>query len=132
MAWRPRSCRGPRTGQRDTRVAQEPGRPCRLHRQFRLGNRKTNSPEPTAARPGRWEQTGRTRRYRQAKATKRGETDGRGSERPIVPTRRGNPTEGPRGGKGAPFQGTVGGEHVGCPETRVRVNATTTDSGTRQ
>jgi len=59
MAWRPRSYRGPRAGHRDTRVAQEPGRPCRFHRHFRLGNRNTNSPEPTAARPGPREQTGR-------------------------------------------------------------------------
>jgi hypothetical protein len=41
------------------RVAREPERPCRFHRHVRLGNRKTNSPEPPAARPGRWEQTGR-------------------------------------------------------------------------
>jgi hypothetical protein len=56
MAWRPRSYRGPRTGHRDTRVAQEPGRPCHSHRQFRLGNRNINSPEPTAVRLDRWEQ----------------------------------------------------------------------------
>src|SRR5947209_18206468 len=122
MAWRPRSYRGLRTGQRDTRVAQEPERPCRFHRQFRLGNRNTNSPEPTAVRPGRWEQTGRKRRYRQAKATKRGETGGRGSERLIVPRRRGNWPKGPRGGKGAPFPRTVGGEHGGCAETRGRIS----------
>jgi len=35
--------------------------------------------------------------YRQVKATKRGERDGRESERPIVTLRRGNSTEGPRG-----------------------------------
>src|SRR5947209_8112984 len=130
-AWRGRSYRGPRAGRRDMRVAREPERPCRFHRRFRLGNRNINSPEPTAARPGRWEQIGRTRWYRQTKAMKCGETDGRESERPIVALRRGNWTDGPRGAKGAPFQGTVGGIHVGCPETRVRVNVTTTDSGTR-
>src|SRR4051794_14946223 len=58
--------------------------------------------------------------------------DGRqGVGAPIVPWRRGNSTEGPRGGKGAPFQRTVGGKHGGCIETRGRVHETTTDSGTR-
>ena len=56
---------------------------------------------------------------------------GRESERPIVPTKRGNSTEGPRGGKGTPFQTTVGGKHGGCIGTRGRVHETTTDSGTR-
>src|SRR3954471_8786982 len=40
--------------------------------------------------------------YRQAKATKCGERDGRESERPIVPSRPGNHSEGPGGGKGVP------------------------------
>jgi hypothetical protein len=39
------------------RVPQEPGRPNRLHRDFRLGNRNNNSPEPTTARRDRREQT---------------------------------------------------------------------------
>ena len=39
------------------RVPQEPGRPDRLHRNPRLGNRVTNSPMPTIARRDRWEQT---------------------------------------------------------------------------
>ena len=40
-----------------TRAPQEPERPHRLHRDTRLGNRVNNSPEPTAARRDRWEQT---------------------------------------------------------------------------
>jgi hypothetical protein len=39
------------------RVPQEPGRPNRLHRPTRLGNRVTNSPMPTISRRDRWEQT---------------------------------------------------------------------------
>ena len=53
------SCRGRRTRTMIARDLQEPGRPVRLHRHLRLGNRNTNSPEPTAVRPGRWEQIGR-------------------------------------------------------------------------
>ena len=48
----------------------------------------------------------RTQRwYRQAKETKRGEKGGRESERLIVPMKRGNRPEGPRGGKGVPRRG---------------------------
>jgi hypothetical protein len=39
------------------RVLQEPGRPDRLHRDTRLGNRVNNSPRPSIARRDRWEQT---------------------------------------------------------------------------
>ena len=39
------------------RVPQEPGRPSRLHRQFRLGTRTINSPMPAIVRRDRWEQT---------------------------------------------------------------------------
>ena len=83
----------------------------------------TSTAEGSETRAQRW--------YRQAKATKRGETDGRESERPIVPMKRGNRPEGPRGGKGTPCHDTVGGKHGGCIETRGRVHETTTDSGTR-
>src|SRR4051794_18533396 len=69
--------------------------------------------------------------YRPAKATKRGETDGRESERLIVPERPGNHSEGPGGGKGAPCHEPVGGKHGGCVETRGRVHETTTDRPTR-
>ena len=123
-----RSYRGLRTGRRDMRVAREPERPCRFHRQFPARDPEYQLPG-AHGRTSRPLGANRTQRwYRQAKATKRGETGGRESERLIVPTRRGNWTDGPRGGKGAPFQGTVGGNHGGCSETRVRVTATTTDS----
>ena len=39
------------------RVPQEPGRPNRFHRNFRLGNRIINSPMPTITRRDRREQT---------------------------------------------------------------------------
>lgn len=77
------------------KVPREPGRPHRFHRNLRLGNRNTNSPEPPVARR---RPTGanhrRTRWYRQAKATKQGETDDGESERLIVSVKRGNPSDG--------------------------------------
>jgi hypothetical protein len=54
---RDRSDRGRRARAMTIRVPREPGRPDRFHREFRLGNRMTNSPEPTIARRDRWEQT---------------------------------------------------------------------------
>ena len=69
--------------------------------------------------------------YRQAKATKCGERDGRESERLVVPLNPGNHSEGPGGGKEAPCHVTVGGKHGGCIETRGRVHETKTDSKTR-
>src|SRR5437667_211185 len=67
---------------------------------------------------------------RRAKETK---YDGKGvreSEHSIVPRKRGNVASEPRGGKGVPSHGTVGGKHAGCVGTRSRVNETTTDSRT--
>jgi len=46
-----RSYRGPRTGRRDTRVAREPERPCRSHRDCRLEARLTNSRSIPSLRP---------------------------------------------------------------------------------
>jgi hypothetical protein len=69
--------------------------------------------------------------YRQAKATKRGERNGRESERLIVLMSPGNHSEGPGVGKEAPCHVTVGGKHGGCIETRGRVHETKTDSETR-
>src|SRR5262249_56283146 len=65
-----------------------------------------------------------------AKETKWDGTGGRESEHSIVPGKRGNAASGPRGGKGVPNHGTVGGKHGGCLGTRSRVNETTTDSTT--
>src|SRR3954447_6113530 len=77
MAWRARSRRGRRTGPRHMRGPWEPGRPVRLHRHVRLGNRTINSPEPTIARRRSLGANPRRKGwYRQAKATKCGETDG--------------------------------------------------------
>src|SRR5215469_3288114 len=131
MAWRARSRRGRRTGPRHTRGPRELGRPAPFHRIFRLGNRNTNSPVPSVERPGRREQIRAQRWYREAKATKQSEREGRESERLVVPWRPGNHSEGPGGGKGAPCHETVGGKHGGCIETRGRVHETTADRTTR-
>jgi hypothetical protein len=73
------------------RVSRELGRPCRLHRDCRLGARLTNSrlihgsrPEPVGTNRGR------NGGNRQAKETKCGEMDGKESECPIVASKRGN------------------------------------------
>ena len=69
----------------------EPGRPVRLHRQFRFGSPDHQSPDARDRASAVAGSKGPTRGwYRQAKATKRGEKDGRESERPIGSTRRGN------------------------------------------
>lgn len=57
------------------------------------------------------------RRYRGAKATKRPGTDGRKSERLIVPRKRGNQPKGPRGGKEAPEHGTDRGKYGRDPSS---------------
>src|SRR5271157_79225 len=76
-------------------------------------------------------ETRATRWYRLVKHSKRAETGGGESERPIVSLKRGNHSEGPRGEKGTPCHDTVGGTHGGCMETLNRSNKTTTDRGTR-
>jgi len=58
---------------------------------------------------------GTRRWYRQAKETKCGETDVRGSQRLIVPLSRGNRPEGPRGGKGASSHEPSEGNMPGTP-----------------
>ncbi len=56
----------------------------------------------------------RTQRwYRQAKETKRGEMGGRESQRLIVPSKRGNQTEGPRRGKEMPSHEPLKGNMPG-------------------
>src|SRR5271157_2447629 len=71
-------------------------------------------------------ETRATRWYRLVKHSKRAETGGGESERPIVSLKRGNHPEGPRGEKGTPCHDTVGGQHGGCIETHHRVHETTT------
>ena len=94
-----RSYRGPRAGRRDMRVAREPERPGRFHRHFRLGTRNTNSPCPRPCVPAGGSESAQGW-YRQVKATKRGEMNGRESERPIVPLKPGEPTRGTLGREG--------------------------------
>jgi hypothetical protein len=84
------------------RVSRELGRPCRLHRACRLEPRLTNSRLIHSSVPSWWGRTGDDRWYRQAKETKRGETDGKKSQRLIVVSKRGNGPSGPRGAKGVP------------------------------
>jgi len=72
------------------RVSRELGRPCRLHRDCRLELRLTNSRLIHSSVPSWWGRTGDERWYRQAKETKRGEMDGKESQRPIVVLKRGN------------------------------------------
>jgi hypothetical protein len=92
-----------------TEVPQEPGRPLHLLGEFRREHRVTNS-RPAAGAPGGRGSEPRVRPgYRPAKATKRGGTGGGESERRIVPLKRGNRPEGPRGGKEAPGHETAGG-----------------------
>src|ERR1700737_5266649 len=55
---------------------------------------------------------------------------GQGIGAPHSTSEGGEPNaRGPAGGKGAPRQRTVGGQHGQCIETGFCVNATTTDSG---
>jgi hypothetical protein len=71
--------------------------------------RVTNSRPGVAAPGGGGSETRVQPGYRQVKATKRGGRDGGESERRVVPLRRGNRPEGPRGGKEAPSHETAGG-----------------------
>ena len=57
-------------------------------------------PRPTSEADGDERRTKRW--YRQAKETKRGETDGKESQCSIVVMKRGNGPSGPRGAKGVP------------------------------
>ncbi len=86
-------------------VSRELGRPCRLHRDCRLEPHLTNSRLIHSSVPSWWGRTGDDRWYRQAKETKRGETDGKESQCPIVVMKRGNGPSGPRGAKGVPHCG---------------------------
>ena len=72
------------------RVPQEPERPDRLHRHSGRETGTDNSQAPGGASAIEGNETRTQRWYRRVKATKRGETGGRESERPIVPTKSGN------------------------------------------
>src|SRR5687768_6902824 len=82
--------------------------------------------------PGTWEtpsSPSRARRYRRAKSQSKrsGKGDGE-SERPIVPTKQGQPPERPCGGKGAPSHGIVWRKDDGDIVLRNSLNETRTDS----
>ena len=71
--------------------------------------RVTNSRPVVAAPGGGGSETRVQPGYRQVKVTKRGGRGGGDSERRVVPWKRGNRPEGPRGGKEAPGHETAGG-----------------------
>ena len=88
------------------RVSRELGRPCRLHRDCRLEPRLTNSRLiPSFLVPSWWGRTGDKPMVSPSEETKRGEMDGKESQRPIIVLKRGNGPPGPRGAKGAPRRG---------------------------
>ena len=94
----------------------------------RLGGRSP-TPRPVGGAPLQTGANNGAGRYRQAKATKCGETGGGKSEYRVVPMKRGNPPRRrPRGGKAVPSHGPVVGNHVGVTELHGRVTATTADS----
>ena len=78
--------------------------------------RVTNSRLVAGAPGGHGNETRVQPGYRQVKATKRGGTGDGESERRIVPGKRGNRPEGPRGGKEAPGHETAGGKDDGDTE----------------
>src|SRR6187401_3574457 len=83
-------------------------------------------PQPLCPEP-RGTNKGYGRWYRRAKETECGETEGRESERLIVPLSQGNCPEGPWGGKGTPshqplegnMTGTSGPEFVSTKQQRI-------------
>ena len=132
MAWRTSVLPGSKNGRRDTRVAREPGRPCRLRRDCRLGVPAYQlqvdpqlCPELVGTNRGRTMVS-----PSEGNEVRRDERQGVGAFHSNVEA--GELTEGPRGVKGTPFQLTVGGKHGGCIGTRGRVHETTTDSGSRR
>ena len=89
----------------------------------------TNSRPVTGASGDHGSETRMRPGYRQAKATKRGGTGDGASERRIVPWKRGNRPEGPRGGKEAPGHEAAGGIDARDTEPCYHLNRTTADSG---
>ena len=82
-----------------------------------------------------WRPTERTAGARMvppAQATKRGGMGGEESACLIAPPKRGIEPTRPRGGKGAPAGGTVGGQDGQHTEVGSRLHVTTTDSRTGQ
>jgi hypothetical protein len=75
-----------------------------------------------------WSESARAGRYRQAKATKCGETGDEQSECSVVLLKRGNQPKGPCGGKGASEDGTAGGKDERDFEPGQHLNETAADS----
>ena len=80
-----------------TRVSKEPERPRRFHRQSGWGDRNRQLPGPRWDAHDRGEQTTGDTMVSAREEFERVEMDGGESERPIVPLKRGNHPEGPRG-----------------------------------
>jgi hypothetical protein len=121
-----RSYRGPRTGRRDTRVAREPERPCRFHRDCRLETRLTNSRLIPSLVLGWW---GRTRDETMVSPSEGNEVrregrQGVGASHSTVEP--GELTRGTLGREGDNASCTVGGQHGRSIEAEDRVNVTTT------
>ena len=91
------------------------GDPVVFHRARRLEIPPTNSRliHGSAFRGRRGGRTRTQRWYRQAKETKHSEMGGRESQRLIVPSKRGNQTEGPRRGKEVPSHEPLKGNMPG-------------------
>lgn len=98
----PRSHRGLRAGHVHIGVSQEPGRPCHLRLDMRVGEAADLHPAFARLRLAvqRSEQAG-DQRYPRVKETKPEETGDRESERSIVPRNRGNLLQGIPGREGS-------------------------------
>ena len=132
--WRRRPRRGRSAWHACGWVSREPGRPRRLHRKDRRGA-GTGSPRP---RPwtSHLASDGANRRCSDGTAGRRQRSAGgwAARSRSVSEYRRSGgiePTR-PRGGKGAPAGGTVGGKDGQHTEGGSRLHVTTTDSRTGQ
>ena len=124
-----RTCRGRRAGHRHIGVPQERGSPCRLQGKPGWRYRVNNSRPGVAALSRAGSETRVQPWYRlcEGKRSTAGRAAGSRSAL-IVPWKQGNSSRGnPGEGSEASSHRTVGGKHGEDPETRHRVNATTTD-----
>ena len=123
-----RSYRGPRTGRRDMRVAREPERPCRFHRDCRWETRLTNSRLIPSLRPRLVGTKNGTRTMvspNEGNEVRREGRQGVGASHSTAEP--GELTQGTLGREGDNVSCTVGGPHGRSIEARDRVNETTTD-----
>jgi len=128
--WCGRPRRGHRAGHARMGTPQEPGRPGRLRGQYagRGSGLKTSRPPRAASARGRSEQVAQdTVPPSEGNEARRKGRPGVGAPRSTRES--GEPSHGvPRGGKGAPGCGTIGGKDDGDIELRNRLNKTATDS----